>query len=83
MVVVSTQQQAHDDDSSANYDRAVELTAFDETKAGVKGLADAGITEVPRIFHIPPHLVDRRPTIPLVDAPTRFRFPTIDLQAAD
>ncbi|CAL1404078.1 unnamed protein product [Linum trigynum] len=66
---------------SASYDRAAELKAFDETKAGVKGLADAGITDLPRFFHIPPHLVDRRPTIPPVDAPARFIFPTIDLQA--
>ncbi|XVF28638.1 hypothetical protein REPUB_Repub15cG0047100 [Reevesia pubescens] len=33
------------------YDRASELKAFDETKAGVKGLVDAGIKEVPRIFY--------------------------------
>jgi isopenicillin N synthase-like dioxygenase len=28
--------------------------AFDETKAGVKGLVDAGVTAVPTIFHHPP-----------------------------
>ncbi|GMH29207.1 hypothetical protein Nepgr_031050 [Nepenthes gracilis] len=32
------------------HDRRSELKAFDETKAGVKGLVDAGITKVPRIF---------------------------------
>ncbi|KAK9059025.1 hypothetical protein SSX86_021644 [Deinandra increscens subsp. villosa] len=32
------------------YDRKDELRAFDETKTGVKGLVDAGITEVPRMF---------------------------------
>ncbi|KAM7462959.1 hypothetical protein LguiA_031080 [Lonicera macranthoides] len=37
------------------YDRTSELKAFDETKAGVKGLVDAGITQVPRIFHQPPN----------------------------
>ena len=37
--------------SEAEYDRLSELKAFDETKAGVKGLVDAGVTEVPRIFH--------------------------------
>ncbi|KAL4567422.1 hypothetical protein LXL04_023006 [Taraxacum kok-saghyz] len=36
-----------------NFDRQAELKAFDETKTGVKGLVDAGITEVPRIFHLP------------------------------
>ncbi|KAL8196041.1 hypothetical protein R6Q57_025041 [Mikania cordata] len=37
-------------ESEQAYDRKSELMAFDETKAGVKGLVDAGITEVPRIF---------------------------------
>ncbi|KAK1379850.1 Deacetoxyvindoline 4-hydroxylase [Heracleum sosnowskyi] len=32
------------------YDRQSDLKAFDETKAGVKGLIDAGITKIPRIF---------------------------------
>ncbi|XP_023739976.1 1-aminocyclopropane-1-carboxylate oxidase homolog 1 [Lactuca sativa] len=36
-----------------NYDRKSELTAFDETKSGVKGLVDAGITTLPRIFIVP------------------------------
>ncbi|KAI3974038.1 hypothetical protein MKX01_026435 [Papaver californicum] len=31
-------------------DRNKELKAFDETKAGVKGLVDAGIEKIPRIF---------------------------------
>uniref|UniRef100_A0A7N0UEY5 Fe2OG dioxygenase domain-containing protein n=1 Tax=Kalanchoe fedtschenkoi TaxID=63787 RepID=A0A7N0UEY5_KALFE len=32
--------------------REEEVRAFDETKAGVKGLLDSGITKLPRIFHI-------------------------------
>ncbi|XVF42359.1 hypothetical protein PTKIN_Ptkin01aG0355600 [Pterospermum kingtungense] len=35
-------------------DRAKELKAFDDTKAGVKGLVDAGVVTVPRIFLMPP-----------------------------
>ncbi|KAI3892384.1 hypothetical protein MKX03_012602, partial [Papaver bracteatum] len=31
-------------------DRVAELKAFDETKAGVKGIVDAGVVRVPRIF---------------------------------
>ncbi|KAI3756732.1 hypothetical protein L1987_56554 [Smallanthus sonchifolius] len=55
------------------YDRKAELRAFDETKAGVKGLVDAGITEVPRIFHLPSpeNLNSEQPELTL---------PTIDLQ---
>lgn len=34
-----------------DYDRASELKAFDDTKDGVKGLVDAGITKIPPIFH--------------------------------
>jgi len=36
---------------AGNYDRAGEVKAFDQMKIGVKGLVDAGITKVPRIFH--------------------------------
>lgn len=32
------------------YDRRRKLEAFDDTKAGVKGLVDSGINKVPRIF---------------------------------
>ncbi|XP_050374919.1 1-aminocyclopropane-1-carboxylate oxidase homolog 3-like [Argentina anserina] len=37
-----------------NYDRKQELKAFDDTKEGVKGLVDAGIAEIPRIFYHAP-----------------------------
>ncbi|RZC48563.1 hypothetical protein C5167_016989 [Papaver somniferum] len=36
---------------SKYYDRMKELKAFDDTKAGVKGLVDAGVKNIPRIFH--------------------------------
>lgn len=39
---------------STTYDRYQELKSFDESKSGVKGLVDAGITSVPRIFIRPP-----------------------------
>ncbi|KAM0001872.1 putative non-hem dioxygenase domain, isopenicillin N synthase [Helianthus debilis subsp. tardiflorus] len=59
-----------------DYDRKAELRAFDETKTGVKGLVDAGITEVPRIFHLPSpeNLNSQQPELTL---------PTIDLQGID
>ncbi|CAN1171427.1 1-aminocyclopropane-1-carboxylate oxidase homolog 1 [Linum perenne] len=43
------------DHSPNTYDRLADLKSFDETKAGVKGLVDSGITHVPRIFHNPPN----------------------------
>ncbi|XP_024980065.1 1-aminocyclopropane-1-carboxylate oxidase homolog 1-like isoform X2 [Cynara cardunculus var. scolymus] len=39
-----------------DFDRKSELKAFDDTKGGVKGLVDSGITEVPRIFIQPPEV---------------------------
>lgn len=36
------------------YDRLKEVTTHDQTKAGVKGLVDSGITKIPRFFHHPP-----------------------------
>ncbi|MCD7453646.1 Acyl CoA oxidase [Datura stramonium] len=56
-----------------SYDRMSELKAFDDTKAGVKGLVDAGITEVPQIFTLPPKY---RPET----CETHFVFPVIDLE---
>ncbi|GMH07274.1 hypothetical protein Nepgr_009114 [Nepenthes gracilis] len=38
-----------------NYDRASELKAFDDTKAGVMGLVNNGISTIPHIFIHPSH----------------------------
>lgn len=65
------------DTSSSNYDKNIELKAFDDTKAGVKGLVDAGITQVPRIF-IHPEVSGSGPSPSLEE--TRFVFPIIDLE---
>ncbi|KAK3417364.1 hypothetical protein EUGRSUZ_H03109 [Eucalyptus grandis] len=58
------------------YDRQAELKSFDDSKAGVKGLADAGLTKIPRFF-VHDHLdleLDRAsespgpsPSVPVVD----------------
>jgi len=48
-----------------------ERKAFDETKAGVKGLVDAGSKKIPSIFHHPPEKseekVDTSHVIPVID----------------
>ncbi|MCD7457968.1 hypothetical protein HAX54_036715 [Datura stramonium] len=54
-----------------------ELKAFDDTKAGVKGLIDSGITKVPQIF-IHPEALENNPTNPQKE--THPIFPLIDLQ---
>ncbi|CAL1391856.1 unnamed protein product [Linum trigynum] len=65
---------------AAAQDLFAERKAFDETKAGVKGLVDSGITELPRIFHFPSHLLDKRPTASATDPD--FVFPIIDMEGA-
>ncbi|KAJ6861553.1 hypothetical protein NC651_037582 [Populus alba x Populus x berolinensis] len=45
------------DDS--NYNRAKEFKAFEETKAGVKGLVDSGVTKIPGFFVYAPENVQK------------------------
>ncbi|OAY55600.1 1-aminocyclopropane-1-carboxylate oxidase homolog 1 [Manihot esculenta] len=59
----------------SNDERKSQLKAFDDTKAGVKGLVDAGVTSIPHIFihnnhiqsHNSPSSADCKPTIPIID----------------
>ena len=60
-----------------NYDRKHELKAFDDTKEGVKGLVDAGITEIPRIFYCLPDKCSIDNTSDPEE--TQYSIPVIDL----
>ncbi|CAN1311995.1 1-aminocyclopropane-1-carboxylate oxidase homolog 1 [Linum perenne] len=60
-----------------DYDRMAELKSFDESKAGVKGVVDSGIKEIPRIFHAPPHFL--KDGSPYSSDDPNFKFPIIDL----
>ncbi|GAA0158916.1 oxidoreductase [Lithospermum erythrorhizon] len=61
------------------YNREDELKAFDDSKAGVKGLLDAGIKNVPKIFIRPPEeLVEELNTIM-----SDLQVPVIDLGATE
>ncbi|XP_021862506.2 1-aminocyclopropane-1-carboxylate oxidase homolog 1-like [Spinacia oleracea] len=70
--------------SNKSSDREVELRAFDETKLGVKGIVDAGVTTIPSIFI---HPISKRAQPPKTnttnDVASRFRFPIIDLSASE
>ena len=65
--------------NNESFDRAKALKEFDGSKAGVKGLVEAGITKLPRIFHIPPEELSSlsQKKNPNAD----FHIPTIDLGA--
>ncbi|KAL5725060.1 hypothetical protein ACHQM5_008247 [Ranunculus cassubicifolius] len=57
-----------------NSDRRKELVSFDDTKSGVKGLMDNGVTKIPEIFIHPPEYQK----LPLT--PCQRKIPIIDLQ---
>ncbi|GAB2217699.1 hypothetical protein Droror1_Dr00000903 [Drosera rotundifolia] len=61
------------------YDRKTELKAFDESKAGVKGLLDAGVTSLPRIFVNNQTLPLDGLTVVTNDDQTQAGIPIIDL----
>ncbi|XP_066323866.1 DIBOA-glucoside dioxygenase BX6-like [Miscanthus floridulus] len=64
-----------------SYDRLSELKAFDDTKAGDKGLLDAGVTTVPAIFC---HHQDGPQVSPSSSSGSTISvIPVIDLSAAD
>ncbi|XP_061374538.1 1-aminocyclopropane-1-carboxylate oxidase homolog 12-like [Gastrolobium bilobum] len=64
------------------FDRYAELKAFDESKAGVKGLVDAGLSKIPRIFIHEQHKLNKSsssssPSSSSLD--TKLNIPVIDL----
>ncbi|XP_050216352.1 1-aminocyclopropane-1-carboxylate oxidase homolog 11-like [Mercurialis annua] len=58
--------------TNSSYDRRTELKAFDDTKTGVKGLVDARVAKIPRIFihekiHNPQSAANDKNCIPVID----------------
>lgn len=58
-------------------DRVREPKAFDDTKAGVKGLVDAGIRKIPTLFHHPADKFGKASN--LGNSNTEHVIPVIDL----
>ncbi|XP_020206505.1 1-aminocyclopropane-1-carboxylate oxidase homolog 1 [Cajanus cajan] len=63
----------------STYDRIAEVKAFDETKLGVKGLLESGVTKMPRMFYST-KVEDHTQTSP---CDSKLRVPIIDLQDID
>ncbi|XP_043697906.1 1-aminocyclopropane-1-carboxylate oxidase homolog 1-like [Telopea speciosissima] len=61
----------------STFDPTKELKEFDETKAGVKGLVDAGVVKVPRIFYNAPDVQLHEPEDSIHMS---SHFPVIDLK---
>ncbi|KAL5566893.1 hypothetical protein UlMin_030057 [Ulmus minor] len=64
---------------SNSNDRAKALKAFDDTKTGVKGLVDAGITTIPHIFVLPNQEEEVSPD-ESNSGSSCFKLPVIDLE---
>jgi len=47
---VKNSNLSHENDDSA-YDRNVEVKVFDDSKLGVRGLMERGVTKIPRMFY--------------------------------
>ncbi|XP_022748797.1 1-aminocyclopropane-1-carboxylate oxidase homolog [Durio zibethinus] len=63
-------------ETSVDYDRTKELKEFDDTKAGVKGLVDAGIVSIPKMFIRP---AEELAVEELNSCQTNIKVPIIDL----
>jgi hypothetical protein len=48
--MLSTSSGKTESELKSDYDRRSELKAFDDSKAGVKGLVDSGVADIPQIF---------------------------------
>lgn len=66
-------------DVPSSYDRAKEVKDFDETKAGVKGLIDSGVSKVPKFLVHQPENVSNSSTT----TSTEFQVPLVDLDGFD
>ncbi|GAV61471.1 LOW QUALITY PROTEIN: 2OG-FeII_Oxy domain-containing protein/DIOX_N domain-containing protein [Cephalotus follicularis] len=60
----------------ADYDRNSELKAFDDSKAGVKGIVDAGVTEIPKMFIHEQYKLENKST----SSDSHLNIPTIDFE---
>ncbi|CAN4091155.1 unnamed protein product [Withania somnifera] len=75
-MVVSRNEKVEQDESS-EYDRKSEVHAFDDSKTGVKGLLDAGMTKLPRIF-LHSQYVSEKKSDPAVIS--KFSIPVVDFE---
>ncbi|KAH6811513.1 hypothetical protein C2S51_025275 [Perilla frutescens var. frutescens] len=66
--------------SNGDYDWAKEVKEFDETKAGVKGLVDTGITKIPKLFEHPKKSLESNPPLKTADGTAQLELPTIDFR---
>nr|XP_029148531.1 probable 2-oxoacid dependent dioxygenase [Arachis hypogaea] len=64
--------------NDSNCDRKAEVQAFEDSKSGVKGLLDSGVTKIPSMFY-----VKLDPLENTKQSDSNFSIPAIDLQDID
>ncbi|XP_042505345.1 1-aminocyclopropane-1-carboxylate oxidase homolog 1-like [Macadamia integrifolia] len=67
--------------SDQQYDRATAVKQFDESKIGVKGLVDSGVTTIPPFFIHPPENLSNSNSS--TSSPTSDLIPVVDLTGVD
>ncbi|XP_059663756.1 1-aminocyclopropane-1-carboxylate oxidase homolog 1-like [Cornus florida] len=67
---------------NGRYNWAKEVKEFDETKAGVKGLVDAGVVRIPRFFVHPPESI-HSPSTPDKMSGIELELPTMDFRGVE
>ncbi|KAG5554403.1 hypothetical protein RHGRI_012057 [Rhododendron griersonianum] len=72
---ISSTELPFQESAGDHFDRVKEVKAFDDSKAGVKGLIDAGVVKVPKIFIRPPDELSED----LKSPPVELQVPVIDL----
>ncbi|CAI9776909.1 unnamed protein product [Fraxinus pennsylvanica] len=61
----------------AELDRRSEIEAFDESKAGVKGLLEKGVSKIPRMFVLDQPIIEEKPVSGNVP---QYNLPVIDFE---
>ncbi|XP_039010728.1 1-aminocyclopropane-1-carboxylate oxidase homolog [Hibiscus syriacus] len=69
--------------ASTGYSRAKELKKFDETKAGVKGLIDAGTVNIPKMFIRPAEELSQEVIINSTHTNNNIQVPIVDLSGME
>ncbi|EXB54023.1 Deacetoxyvindoline 4-hydroxylase [Morus notabilis] len=67
-------------ENHTKYDRESELRAFDDAKTGVKGLVEAGVSRIPRVFI---HDKDKLGEIKLASGDSKYSIPIINIEGVN
>ncbi|XP_019180569.1 PREDICTED: 1-aminocyclopropane-1-carboxylate oxidase homolog 1-like [Ipomoea nil] len=82
MVDTSNGNPQEDSIMQGEYDRRSEVEAFEDSKAGVKGLFDAGLTKIPPIFLDKQYILEKNSAANNAATP-QFTVPVIDFEGLE